>query len=80
MAILKIARMGHPVLRRAAEPIADPTASEVTALVGQSGNIRSHEFTDAWRGEGSCHGRQHQTNEQTPPTVEIEHKQGIPNW
>ena len=34
MAILKIARMGHPVLRRAAEPIADPTASEVTALVG----------------------------------------------
>ena len=34
MAILKIARMGHPVLRRPAEPIADPTAPEVKALVG----------------------------------------------
>ena len=33
MAILKIARMGHPILRRPAEPIADPTAPEVTALV-----------------------------------------------
>jgi peptide deformylase len=33
MAILKVARMGHPVLRMAAEPIADPTAPEVVALV-----------------------------------------------
>ena len=33
MAILKIARMGHPVLRRRAEEIADPTAPEVKALV-----------------------------------------------
>lgn len=33
MAILKIARMGHPVLRRAAEPVADPTAPEVAKLV-----------------------------------------------
>ena len=33
MAILKIARMGHPVLRRVAEPVADPTAPEVARLV-----------------------------------------------
>ena len=33
MAILKIARMGHPVLRRPAEPVADPTAPEIAALV-----------------------------------------------
>jgi peptide deformylase len=33
MAILKIARMGHPVLRRAAEPIADPAAPEVARLI-----------------------------------------------
>ncbi|MFC4168483.1 peptide deformylase [Teichococcus aestuarii] len=33
MAILKIARMGHPVLLRAAEPVADPTSSEVRRLV-----------------------------------------------
>ncbi|WP_119460302.1 peptide deformylase [Rhodospirillaceae bacterium SYSU D60014] len=33
MAILKIARMGHPVLRRRAEPVADPTAPEVRRLV-----------------------------------------------
>ena len=33
MAILKVASMGHPVLRMAAEPIADPTAPEVAALV-----------------------------------------------
>lgn len=33
MAILKIARMGHPVLRRVADPVPDPTAPEVTALV-----------------------------------------------
>jgi peptide deformylase len=33
MAILKIARMGHPVLRAPAEPVADPTAPSVRALV-----------------------------------------------
>lgn len=33
MAILKIARMGHPVLREKAEPVADPTAPEVRQLV-----------------------------------------------
>jgi peptide deformylase len=33
MALLKIARMGHPVLRRPAEPIADPAAPWVRRLV-----------------------------------------------
>jgi peptide deformylase len=33
MAILKIARMGHPVLRAVAEPVADPAAAELRALV-----------------------------------------------
>ncbi len=33
MAILKIARMGHPVLRGVAAPVADPTAPEVKRLV-----------------------------------------------
>jgi peptide deformylase len=33
MAILKIARMGHPVLRRIAAEVADPTAREVKKLV-----------------------------------------------
>ncbi len=33
MAILKIARMGHPVLRRRAEAVADPTAPEIRALI-----------------------------------------------
>jgi peptide deformylase len=33
MAILKIARMGHPVLRRPADPVKDPTAPEVRQLV-----------------------------------------------
>ncbi|MBY0331918.1 MAG: peptide deformylase [Acetobacteraceae bacterium] len=33
MAILKIARMGHPVLLRRAEPVADPTAPELRRLV-----------------------------------------------
>lgn len=31
--ILKIARMGHPILRRPADPVADPTAPEVRRLV-----------------------------------------------
>ena len=33
MAILKIARMGHPVLRRRALPVEDPTAPEIRRLV-----------------------------------------------
>ncbi len=33
MAILKIARMGHPVLRRPAAAVADPQAPEVKALI-----------------------------------------------
>jgi peptide deformylase len=33
MAILKIARMGHPVLRRVADPVPDPTAPEIRRLV-----------------------------------------------
>lgn len=33
MAIRKIARMGHPVLARIAQPVADPTAPEIRALV-----------------------------------------------
>ena len=33
MAILKIARMGHPVLLRHAEPVADPTAPDIKRLV-----------------------------------------------
>jgi peptide deformylase len=33
LAILKIARMGHPVLSRPADPIEDPTAPEVRRLI-----------------------------------------------
>src|SRR5690349_10968687 len=33
MAILKIARMGHPILARTAQAVADPTASEIRRLV-----------------------------------------------
>src|SRR5262245_8055941 len=33
MSILKIARMGHPVLRRPADPVSDPTAPEIKKLV-----------------------------------------------
>ena len=33
MAILKIARMGHPVLRRRADPVPDPTAPEIHRLI-----------------------------------------------
>lgn len=33
MAILKIARMGHPVLLQRAQPIADPGAEQIRALV-----------------------------------------------
>ncbi len=33
MAILKIARMGHPALRRRADEVPDPTAPEIEALV-----------------------------------------------
>jgi peptide deformylase len=34
MAILKIARMGHPVLRQAARPVADPGEAEIRRLAG----------------------------------------------
>ena len=34
MAILKIARMGHPVLAKRAEPVADPSAPGIRRLVG----------------------------------------------
>lgn len=33
MAILKIARMGHPILRAAAEPVADPRDPEIQRLI-----------------------------------------------
>jgi peptide deformylase len=33
MSILKIARMGHPVLRRAADPVEDPAAPEIRRLI-----------------------------------------------
>jgi peptide deformylase len=33
MAILKIARMGHPVLLRRADPVEDPTVPEIRRLV-----------------------------------------------
>src|SRR4051812_23632461 len=33
MAILKIARMGHPVLARRADPVPDPTSSDIQRLV-----------------------------------------------
>ena len=33
MAILKIARMGHPVLLQRAEPVADPSSPEIRRLV-----------------------------------------------
>jgi len=33
MAILKIARMGHPVLARPADPVPDPTAPEIHDLI-----------------------------------------------
>jgi peptide deformylase len=33
MAILKIARMGHPVLRRPAEEVSDPTSPEIRRLI-----------------------------------------------
>ena len=33
MALLKIARMGHPVLRRVAEPVADPADPELHRLI-----------------------------------------------
>lgn len=33
MAILKIARMGHPILKRVADPVTDPTAPEIHRLI-----------------------------------------------
>ena len=32
MAVLRIAKMGNPVLQRKAEPVADPTAPEIRRL------------------------------------------------
>ena len=32
MAVLRIAKMGNPVLQRKAEPVADPTAPEIREL------------------------------------------------
>jgi peptide deformylase len=43
MAILKIARMGHPVLRHRAEDVADPTAPTIRRLVADMGET----LTDA---------------------------------
>jgi peptide deformylase len=34
MAILKIARMGHPILWQRAQPVDDPTAPEIRRLIG----------------------------------------------
>ena len=36
MAILKIARMGHPVLTGRAEPVSDPTHPDIRRLVGDN--------------------------------------------
>jgi len=33
MAILKIARMGHPVLRQVAQPISDPASPDIKRLL-----------------------------------------------
>jgi peptide deformylase len=44
MAILKVARMGHPVLRRPAEPVRDPGAPEICRLVA--------DMLDTMRDEG----------------------------
>ena len=33
MAILKIARMGHPVLLQRADPVTDPTSPEIQRLI-----------------------------------------------
>ena len=37
MAILKIARMGHPVLERRAQPVVDPAAPEIRRLIADMG-------------------------------------------
>ncbi len=44
MAILKIARMGHPVLNRPADPVEEPTAPEIAGLV--------HDMTETLRDAG----------------------------
>ena len=33
MAILKIARMGHPILARRADPVPDPRSAEIRRLI-----------------------------------------------
>jgi peptide deformylase len=45
LAILKIARMGHPILRTLAEPVGDPAAAEITRLVA-----------DMWETMGDARG------------------------
>ena len=42
MAILEIARMGHPVLGRPAAPVADPTAPEIARLVADMVETMEH--------------------------------------
>lgn len=42
MAILRIARMGHPVLRAAARPVADPAAPEVARLAADMRETLEH--------------------------------------
>jgi peptide deformylase len=37
MSILKIARLGHPVLRRRADPVGDPTRPEIQRLIADLG-------------------------------------------
>ena len=47
MAILKIARMGHPVLRRPAAPVADPTAPKIRRLVRDMAETLCSDHRDA---------------------------------
>ena len=42
MAILKIARMGHPVLAGPAEPVDDPTESAIKRLVADMVETLAH--------------------------------------
>jgi len=60
MALLKIARMGHPVLVHRAEEVADPTAREVRRLVADM--VETMEDADGvglvHRGEAEAEGRE----------------------
>ena len=42
MAILKIARMGHPVLMGIAEPVEDPTSPEIARLINDMVDTMAH--------------------------------------